>query len=65
MHVIACRQVPSLDLVQMHWWDYSIAGMEDTALALADLQAKGLIKQIGELFDTAASGSQIQVQYVV
>jgi aryl-alcohol dehydrogenase-like predicted oxidoreductase len=35
-----------LDSVQMHWWDYSIPGMEDAAKSLADLQAKGLIKQI-------------------
>ena len=39
----------------MHWffgagrWDYNIPGMVDTAKALADLQAKGLIKHVGEL----------------
>jgi hypothetical protein len=40
-------QVSQLDLVQMHWWDYAVPGMVDAGLALADLQAKGLIKQVG------------------
>ena len=35
-----------MDLVQLHWWDYNIPGMIDTAKVLADLQAKGLIKQV-------------------
>lgn len=39
--------VQQLDLVQMHWWDYNIPGMVDAAKSLADLQAKGLIKQVG------------------
>lgn len=48
-------QVSQLDLVQMHWWEYSIPGMVDTALALADLQAKGLIRHVGTTnMDTAA-----------
>lgn len=41
-----CAQVPCLDLVQLHWWDYSVPGMTDTARALADCQAKGLIKHV-------------------
>ena len=36
-----------LDLVQFHWWDYAVEGMEDTLGHLADLQAEGLIEQIG------------------
>jgi hypothetical protein len=28
-------------------WDYGIGGMVDAAKSLADLQAKGLIKQVG------------------
>lgn len=44
---MAALRVDSLDLVQLHWWDYSIPGMVDAALALADLKAKGLIKQVG------------------
>lgn len=31
----------------MHWWDYSIPGMVDAALALTDLKEKGLIKNVG------------------
>lgn len=40
-------KVNSLDLVQMHWWDYGIPGMEDTALALADCKEKGLVRSVG------------------
>lgn len=29
-------------------WDYNIPGMVDAAKSLADLQAKGLIKQVSE-----------------
>ncbi|KXZ52907.1 hypothetical protein GPECTOR_8g286 [Gonium pectorale] len=48
-------QVPCLDLVQMHWWEYQIPGMVDAGLALADLQAKGLIRFVGTTnMDTAA-----------
>lgn len=39
-------QTSRLDSVQLHWWDYSIDGMVDAAKSLADLQAKGLIKQV-------------------
>lgn len=44
---LANLQMDSLDLVQMHWWDYAVPGMVDAAKSLADLQAKGLIKNIG------------------
>lgn len=40
-------QTERLDLVQMHWWDYSVPGMVDTAKALAECQSKGLIRSIG------------------
>jgi aryl-alcohol dehydrogenase-like predicted oxidoreductase len=33
-------------MVQMHWWDYGVPGMTDTALALADLQSRGLIREV-------------------
>ena len=36
-----------LDLVQFHWWDYAVSGMMDVVGYLADLQAEGLIDQIG------------------
>lgn len=40
-------KVSSLDLVQLHWWDYGIPGMLDAALALTDLKARGLIAHVG------------------
>ncbi|MCO5607300.1 hypothetical protein L7F22_061493 [Adiantum nelumboides] len=39
--------VSKLDLVQLHWWDYSMRGMLDVALALTELREKGLITSIG------------------
>lgn len=39
--------VPKLDLVQLHWWDYSMKGLLDVALSLAELREKGLITSIG------------------
>lgn len=44
---MAALQAERLDLVQLHWWDYSVPGMVDAALALADLKERGLIKQVG------------------
>ena len=40
-------QVEQLDLVQLHWWDYSVEGMVETAQALDTLRKKGLIRSIG------------------
>ena len=37
----------ALDLVQFHWWDFSIPGMMDTAYDLVRLQEKGKIRNIG------------------
>lgn len=39
--------VERLDLVQFHWWDYSVPGFVDAAAHLATLQAKGKIDRIG------------------
>ncbi len=36
-----------LDLVQFHWWDYSVPGYVDAALALERLRVKGKIAHIG------------------
>ncbi|MEO8856215.1 MAG: aldo/keto reductase [Burkholderiaceae bacterium] len=36
-----------LDLVQLHWWDYSVQRYLDAALALRDLQGEGLIANVG------------------
>ncbi|GLI58795.1 hypothetical protein VaNZ11_000555, partial [Volvox africanus] len=55
---MAKLEVDQLDLVQLHWWEYSIPGMVDTALALADLQSRGLIRFVGTTnMDTAALAS--------
>ena len=40
-------QVEILDLVQFHWWDYSIPGYVETARHLADLKKEGKIREIG------------------
>ncbi|MDO4197646.1 MAG: aldo/keto reductase [Erysipelotrichaceae bacterium] len=37
----------ALDLVQFHWWDFSIDGMMETAMNLVELQKKGKIRNIG------------------
>ena len=34
-------------MVQLHWWDYDVAGLRDTMLVLADLQADGQIQSLG------------------
>lgn len=39
--------VEQLDLVQFHWWDYTIPGMVDAALHLRDMQREGKIGAIG------------------
>ena len=42
-----------LDLVQFHWWDYSVPGMLATAQMLRELQSAGLIRHLGGTnFDT-------------
>ena len=37
----------ALDLVQFHWWDYSVPGYVETALDLAELKRRGKIRHIG------------------
>jgi aryl-alcohol dehydrogenase-like predicted oxidoreductase len=39
--------VDTLDLVQLHWWDYDVPGLEAAALHLATLQQLGAIQHIG------------------
>lgn len=39
--------VERLDLVQFHWWDFSIPGHVDTAQHLAELQKAGKIEFVG------------------
>ena len=37
----------ALDLVQFHWWDFSVPGMMDTAFELKRLQDRGKIRNLG------------------
>jgi aryl-alcohol dehydrogenase-like predicted oxidoreductase len=67
--------VETLDLVQFHWWDYSIPLYIDAALQLVDLQKAGKIRCIGvtnfdgshlrELLDAGVPVVSNQVQYSV
>lgn len=42
-----------LDLVQLHWWRYEVAGLVETALHLKELQDEGRIERLGVTnFDT-------------
>jgi aryl-alcohol dehydrogenase-like predicted oxidoreductase len=44
----------ALDLVQFHWWDYSVDRYVETALHLERLKAEGALRHIGVTnFDTA------------
>ncbi|CAA7405375.1 unnamed protein product [Spirodela intermedia] len=45
--------VPSLDMLQFHWWDYSNPGYLDALKHLADLEGEGKIKTVALTnFDT-------------
>jgi aryl-alcohol dehydrogenase-like predicted oxidoreductase len=37
----------ALDLVQFHWWDYSVPGYVETALCLDELRRAGKIRHLG------------------
>jgi len=62
-----------LDLVQFHWWDYSVPRYVETALALYALQKEGLIARIGgtnfdsahatEIMDAGVPLVSMQTQY--
>ena len=62
-----------LDLVQFHWWDYSVPRYVETAMALRALQKEGLIAHIGgtnfdaahaqEIMDTGVPLVSMQTQY--
>lgn len=39
--------IEQLDLVQFHWWDFSIPGYVEAGLHLADLQKAGKIRHLG------------------
>ena len=67
--------VDRLDMVQFHWWDYSVPRYVDTAFHLVDLQKAGKVRYIGvtnfdaphlrELLDAGIPVIANQVQYSV
>jgi aryl-alcohol dehydrogenase-like predicted oxidoreductase len=67
--------VEKLDLVQFHWWDFSVKQYIEVAMMLGDLQQKGLIRHIGltnfdpihieELAEAGVKTITDQVQYSV
>ena len=42
----AALRMSSLDMVQLHWWDYSVPGMVDVGRWLSELRAAGKIKHV-------------------
>jgi aryl-alcohol dehydrogenase-like predicted oxidoreductase len=53
-----------LDLVQFHWWDYTVAGYVDAALWLVELQKEGKIDLLGGTnFDAPHSAELIAEGY--
>jgi aryl-alcohol dehydrogenase-like predicted oxidoreductase len=62
-----------LDLVQFHWWDYTVPGYVEAAQQLAALRAKGKIANIGvtnfdvprltEILDAGVPVVTLQAQY--
>jgi aryl-alcohol dehydrogenase-like predicted oxidoreductase len=67
--------VERLDVVQLHWWDYSVPGYVEAALWLDELRRVGKIRDVGltnfdqpRLSEIVAAGAAItshQVQYSV
>ena len=67
--------VERLDLVQLHWWDYGVAGYVEAAVWLDELRRAGKIRHVGltnfdrlHLSEIVAGGATItshQVQYSV
>ncbi len=65
--------VDRLDLVQLHWWDYGIPGLVDTAGVLQELRRAGKIRLVGvtnldlphlrELVDAGIEIATNQLQY--
>lgn len=43
----AALRMEELDLVQLHWWDYSVDGLLEVANSLMELKEEGIIKSIG------------------
>ncbi len=67
--------VESLDLVQLHWWDYAERGYVDAMRGLARLQREGFIRLLGvtnfdiqrmqEFVEAGVTPKTIQLQYSV
>ena len=67
--------VERLDLVQFHWWDFSVQGYVEAALRLDDLRGAGKIRHVGltnfdaarlrEILDAGVAVISNQVQYSV
>ncbi|HEX7137489.1 MAG TPA: aldo/keto reductase, partial [Vicinamibacterales bacterium] len=67
--------VDRLDLVQLHWWDYSVYGYVEAAVCLDELRRAGKIRHVGltnfdqpRLAEIVAGGVSVtshQVQYSV
>lgn len=65
----------SLDLVQLHWWDYEVPGYVDAAMWLHELRSAGKVRHVGltnfdqrRLGEIVAAGVPVishQVQYSV
>ena len=65
--------VERLDLVQFHWWDFSIPGYVETAIVLEDLRRRGKIRHVAvtnfdarhltELLEAGVPVVADQVQY--
>jgi aryl-alcohol dehydrogenase-like predicted oxidoreductase len=65
--------VECLDVVQFHWWDYAVPGMEQAALWLQQLQRAGKIRLLSgtnfntqavqRLVDAGVVPATLQVQY--
>jgi aryl-alcohol dehydrogenase-like predicted oxidoreductase len=72
---LARLEVERLDLVQLHWWDYSVPGYVEAAMWLDELRRAGKIRHVGltnfdrqRLSEIVAGGAAItshQVQYSV
>ena len=54
-------QLPALDLVQFHWWDYAVPGCVAAARHLVTLQQEGLVRHIGGTnFDSAHTAALLE-----
>jgi aryl-alcohol dehydrogenase-like predicted oxidoreductase len=72
---LARLNLERLDLVQLHWWDYGVAGFVEAAVWLDELRRAGKIRHVGltnfdqerlsEILRAGAAITSHQVQYSV